>query len=886
MNKFAKRFRYASLSLAVLLGLGTQTAMVHAQESEDDAAIEEVVATGTRLKGTATAVLQERKEQAFVADILGAEQISRTGDGDAASALRRVTGLTLVDGKFIYIRGLGERYSSTLLNGMTVPSPDPTRSVIPLDLFPAAIIESLSVQKAFSPSMPAGFGGGSVDIRLKSIPTDFVMDLSGSIGSNSENFNDSWGYRGGSDDWQGRDDGTRAMPAALRDVFDNRKTIEDLTIAEQQDVAVSLNRDVDPVLESVAPNSSIDFSLGNYFDINEDWTVGFLTTAGYDNSWQVKEEFRGNQFSSDGEGGWSLQSGWPAGESNEHSVKWSGLLNMGVRYTSFHKVDVSMLILNDTRDRIRERYGFNANTATDEGTLIRSYDVLYEERRMRSGQIKGSHTLEFLDYLAFDWKYSESDSFRDAPGNVSTGFNFNDANGNGMFDRGAEDISLIRGRTGQTDYTFQRLDDNVRNWGWNVEYPIALDQWEISLKGGYEQVQKARIGENRTVGFLTNSFDGADLQGFNLNEILTDDLIISFDSPTNQNLMRQSSAAGDNYTSAQIVDAGYGEFDAFFNNKWRFSGGVRWEEFKQAILDSSSRAGTTPVQRNFEDLTFIEDDLYPSLALTYIPSDTMQFRFNFAETVVRPDLREISDALFLDENDNFVRGTPGLRPTQIEHYDFRWEWYRESGDSLSVALFYKDMVDPIEGFQTEQGDSAPRTRLANSETGEVFGVEVDFLQGLTFMTDEPYSFWNDLFLSGNVTLSDSETEFNRQNITEQTGVNPDFTNDSRRLTGHSEYVVNLQLGYDAPNGEHSATLVYNVAGPRIIFAGIAGQDDAFEQPFHSLDFVYTYYPDFNSTVKFKLSNILNQERDIEFEGSPILSETKGVGFSAGFSYDF
>ena len=885
MNKFAKRFRYANLSLAVLLGLGTQTTMVQAQESEEDAAIEEVVATGTRLKGTATAVLQERKEQAFVADILGAEQISRTGDGDAASALRRVTGLTLVDGKFIYIRGLGERYSSTLLNGMTVPSPDPTRSVIPLDLFPASIIESLSVQKSFSPSMPAGFGGGAVDIRLKSIPTDFVMEVSGSIGSNSENMDDSWAYNGGGDDWQGRDDGTRAMPSVLRDVFNSRKTIEDLSIAEQQDVALSLNRDFDPYRESVDPNTSLDFSLGNYIDIDEDWTVGFLATAGYDNSWQVKEEYRGNQFSSDGEGGWSLQSGWPVGESNEHSVKWSGMLNMGLRYTSFHKIDVSMLILNDTRDRMRERYGFNANTATDEGTLIRSYDVLYEERRMRSGQIKGSHTFDFLDYLAFDWKYSESNSFRDAPGNISTGFNFNDANGNGAFDRN-EDISLIRGRTGQTDYTFQRLDDYVENWGWNVEYPVSMESWEISLKAGYEQVQKARVGENRTVGFLTNSFDAEDLVGANLNDILTDDLIINFDSPTNQNLMRQSSAAGDDYTSAQIVDAGYFEFDAFYDNKWRFSGGFRWEEFKQAILDSSSRASSSTDERDFEELTFLEDDIYPALALTYIPDDTMQFRFNFAETVVRPDLREISDALFLDENDNFVRGTPGLRPTQIEHYDFRWEWYRENGDNLSVALFYKDMVDPIEGFQTEQGDSAPRTRLANSETGEVYGVEVEFLQGLTFMSDDPYSLWNSLFLSGNVTLSDSETEFNRENITAQTGVNPDYTNDSRRLTGHSEYVVNLQLGFDAPNGEHSATMVYNVSGPRIIFAGIAGQDDAFEEAFHSLDFVYTYYPDFNSTVKFKLSNILNEERDIQFENVPLLTETKGIGFSLGYSYDF
>ena len=182
--KHSKKFPLAYLSLAIATGLfASQSNVVYAQEAqaEEDTVIEEVVATASRLKGTASAVLQERKQQAFVADIMGAEQISRTGDGDAASALRRVTGLTLVDGKFIYVRGLGERYSSTQVNGMSIPSPDPTRNVIPLDLFPSEIIESLSVQKSFSPSMPANFGGGTVDIRLKSIPNDRVFKMSAGV---------------------------------------------------------------------------------------------------------------------------------------------------------------------------------------------------------------------------------------------------------------------------------------------------------------------------------------------------------------------------------------------------------------------------------------------------------------------------------------------------------------------------------------------------------------------------------------------------------------------------------------------------------------------------------------------------------------------------------
>ncbi len=252
MNTNIKRFGLSSLAVAVLSGLtGVQaTAQEANQSSENDEAIEEVVVKVSRLKGTASAVIEERKNQAFVADILGAEQIARTGDSDAAAALRRVTGLTLVDGKFIYVRGLGERYSSTQLNGAAVPSPDPTRTVIPLDLFPSSIIESLSVQKSYSPSMPAHFGGGNVDIRLKSIPTDFVFNIAGNLGGNTENSDNGITYNGGDNDWYGIDDGTREAPKALQTLWANYDSLNELSQADNRAIAADLYKDYDPKSET------------------------------------------------------------------------------------------------------------------------------------------------------------------------------------------------------------------------------------------------------------------------------------------------------------------------------------------------------------------------------------------------------------------------------------------------------------------------------------------------------------------------------------------------------------------------------------------------------------------------------------------------------------
>ena len=279
MKNNTNKFRLSHLSLALVTALTANVAAAQENDVEADA-IEEVVVKASRLKGTATAVLQERKNQAFVADILGAEQIARTGDSDAASALKRVTGLTLVDGKFIYVRGLGERYSSTLLNGAQVPSPDPTRTVIPLDLFPSSIVESLSVQKSYSASMPAHFGGGNVDIRIKTIPSDFTLQLAGNVGGNFDNFGEGFEYNGGDDDWYGRDDGTRGAPNSLKTVWNNYDRLQDLTQQENRQIAADLNRDYDPTQQDVDPDFGLDFTIGDRFDSdNGDWRYGYLAAG-------------------------------------------------------------------------------------------------------------------------------------------------------------------------------------------------------------------------------------------------------------------------------------------------------------------------------------------------------------------------------------------------------------------------------------------------------------------------------------------------------------------------------------------------------------------------------------------------------------------------------
>jgi outer membrane receptor protein involved in Fe transport len=223
--------------------------------------------------------------------------------------------------------------------------------------------------------------------------------------------------------------------------------------------------------------------------------------------------------------------------------------------------------------------------------------------------------------------------------------------------------------------------------------------------------------------------------------------------------------------------------------------------------------------------------------------------------VARPDLREISNGVFIDPlTEARVQGTPGLQPSDITNYDARAEWFFSNGDNFTVSLFYKLIEDPIETVLSAGTDNNILLTFINADEGELYGVEFEGLKELSFLGDVMGDWASGFFLGGNVTLSDSELTIGEDAL--------DLTNDSRRLTQHSQWVVNTQLGYDSPNAMHSATLVYNVFGPRIFSAGRNGADDAFEQPIHTVDLVYSFYPTDNITFTAKVQNLLSDEREI------------------------
>lgn len=867
----------AAIALAGL-GMGS-SGLSLAQESEGIKAptLEEVVVVG-RLQSVAASLTDERLELGYSADFLGFEAISRAGDSTIGAALRRVTGLTLVDNKFIYVRGLGERYTSVTVNGAAVPSPDLARSVIPLDLFPASIVESLKVQKSWGPDLPANFGGGAIDIRTKSVPSGPVANIT--IGTGINTVSD--------DGLTFPESGSGSLPGQIKSAINRYRgdlstsNIRDTEAKEsgqafsnqqaeqiQRDLILSLNRKVGISEGSLDPDTDVKVDLGNAWDVSRDWVVGASISGAY------SEKFRNKDQIERGVGNPDLNNAKIERTARDERTTLAFLL--GAEYTEDHSVELSSYVITNEYEEARITQAFDNNNPPQERLPNLTYETRLEERELTLNQLTGNHRLgewapiKALEMLDFEWFYSDAEATTDIP-NASSFKGSLDLNTNPA--TATIDSSATAGQ-----FEFLELVDEMDSYGGKFELPVFVGNDEVTLSAGWWGSEKTReyygytanVGTNQTyVGTPQTVFTDANIS----------DLNNDFD------LSMGSGFGNESYVAAQKVNAAYGGLDYRLGVSWRFTLGARWEEYQQAVLPvdlldfTGVSNGQIGDQLNDPDQTFAitEDDTYFSAAATYLGNglfgtEEYQIRFGVSETVVRPDLRELADVAYIDPELNVrVFGNPALETTQVSNFEVRGEFYYDDGDNFTVSLFYKDLDLPIEQVEGAGSDDDTVLTYLNGDSGEVMGVEFEGLVTL------PAGF----FLSGNVTLSDSEISITNNN---------EVTNSDRRLTGHSEYVMNASLGYDSPDEQHSASLLYNVSGERIFFAGTQGNDDAFEQPFHSLDLIYNWYPTQQLSLKVKVSNLLDSQREFEQENAAgrntvILEQEVGTSFGVSLSWKY
>lgn len=859
--------------------------------SIDAPVVDEMLVTG-RQKTAAQAVITERLEDPFAADLMSADQLSRTGDSTVAVALSRVPGVTVLDGKYVYVRSLGERYSSTTLNGAAVPSPELTRNVLPLDLIPSSIVETLKIQKAYSPELPANFGGGSVDIRTKGVPDEFVFSVSMGSGMNFESdeglTHASHGEKhhmpatidNALDTYQGNLSITRigdfykranqSVTNAQRDAFANQTN---------RDFLLSLNRDVEIYKKNLPADFAGSLAIGNNWLLNDDFSLGAVVNFSQDSKWRNKDQERKEIGSPDERNSKT--------ERTSEETRQVMSTNFGLNYQDMHNLQASFYHIENIHDEARIKTGFdNSIYKLSEGSQYIQYDTRMENRELEVGQLTGEHKFDQfnssnLDTLVFDWFYSDSTVKTDIPNHVTV-------SGDNTIDplTGAVISTQLSPRPAMAVFEFLNLEDNVISSGWNAKVPLVFDRLKLTLSGGVNYNEKSREYYGYTINVDASRNQSAILSG-NINDVFNSDRITDL-----SNSFQVSAGGGfgtESYVAGQIIEGAYGMFDANWDDTWRVTGGARKETFKQGLLPINLLDYTgNDLAAIIKDITenpdqrygFMQEDWYPSLAVTYMNegfmnTEAFQVRLSASETVVRPDLREMSDVVYIDtELGMRVKGNSRLEFSELTHYDLRAEWFFESGNNLTATLFYKDITNPIESTRQPGSDDDVILTFENSLSGEIYGLELETL----------YSLGGGFFTSSNLTLSESEI------------ISPDgigYTNTVRPMTGQSEYVLNTQLGFDSEDGKHSASLVYNLFGERLFFAArnIGAHQDAYEKPFNSLDLTYSWYATDNFTTKVKLGNILNEERVFEQENDrgnnvEIIRQQVGTSFSLDVKYTY
>ncbi|MEJ6684162.1 MAG: TonB-dependent receptor [SAR86 cluster bacterium] len=885
-----------------------QSMQVSSQEPEQSVAaltefrqqMEEVVVLG-RLRTAAAKLVDERMSEDVVADFMGAEMIQRIGDSTVAAALRRVSGLSLVGNKFVYVRGLGERYSSTTLNGAVIPSPDLSRNVIPLDIFPTSVVQTLAVQKSYSPDKSAAFGGGSIDIRTRGIPDDFTYSVTIGSGFNTASRGEMLTYQGGDDDSLGEDDGTRALApslsqavqrfsgnlnaqailSGLRREGDPAAVLADAEVINRQ-LALGLNRDISIYKQDSTPDVDLKGSIGNNYILTDDWEVGFLASAGYKSGWRQTQTIAR-----------SLALPTEEYESEQESTKSTDLsatINLGAHYTDDHELKMTSLYLRNTDDEVARNDFFNENAQLSSGLGFRRETLKFEERHLTVNQISGEHFLgaetrsllhglvpEWVpDGFKVDWMYSDARARTSIPNEVSVSSSTVNDPLTGAVERASVNLS-----SSAADFRFTQLDDDVTSYRWQAVLPIETAKSIIELSAGAEHGQKSRTYRQAQFGLGPLQVDVPSVLTGPLGTVFSD---ANVTNPANGFVFDLIGTNNQSYLAATMTDAVFGNLDWTLDDRWRASVGARWEDYKQVALDwnifgngiDNPQISNDPVI--LARGTYRNDKVYPSVSLTYMSdwwAEIFQLRFGWSETVVRPDLRELTDASYIDARTGYLTdGNPDVRPADFVNIDIRAEWFFANDDTFSITLYRKDITNPIEFYESAASDTNRAREIINAESGQITGLELDGLKSLGFLGEsfEPF------FVQGNLTIQNTEIK---------AGAQADApTNNVRQLSGASNYVANLMVGFDSMNGQHSATLVYNVFGERLYLAGRNGAPDGFELPFHSLDFTYSWYPTELITINGKLQNLLNESVIIERDGVNTFEEKPGMTAALSFNLTF
>lgn len=835
-------------------------------------------------------LLIQRAKAAASTEAFGSEQISKSGVSDAGAILRQISGATVSEGKFAVVRGLSDRYVSTTLNGANLPSADPYRQSVPLDLFPAQVIDRVVVTKTFTPDQPGSSTGGGIDVVTKSFPEKSfaTFSLGGEYNTQSTLNRRFLTYDGGGHDWAAMDDGTRALPSTVNRIAPQGKQLptprvgnlllnagnfstvlhEQLTL--DQVTSALQTTDFAPRREAPPFNHNFSTAFGGVTHLLGA-PLGYFGGASYKHDYSFYE----NGVSSRYQTGTSLKSKFRDARSLS-TVNWSGMVNLAYLPIENHELGFTFFYNQNAVDDVRiQDQGYDANNST--GGTFRKENLYWTERNLNTYQMKGEHHVPDFADLQFNWLIALTETTQDEP---DARF-FNDNNSGSGYQTGG-----VNSNPKDPTRYFRELSENNRN--------IKLD-WTLPFRNWEADEGQFKFGlfdsfSKRT--FTERQFYYPGRGGYNddPNRFLTDSQL-GLTSITTNYLGGQPRSLRFNwgdyvqvfdsqYSGERSIQAGYLMLDIPVVDKLRLVGGARYETTDLAVHSESYLPNSnTGLKTNDTDL--VRQDLLPSVGMIYAVNSNMNVRVSYSHTVARPSFRELAAYYSYDPViSDFVEGNPLLRMTSIKNYDFRWEWFPRPGELFSVSAFYKQLTDVIErGNKKIEGDVI--TFFNNDAT--LYGIEFEARKNLDFIS----TYFDRLSLGGNFSLIESEVKLRKEDLAAKRAFFPNIK-DTRSLYDQSPYIVNLDLNYNNTSSGTSASVIYNVAGPRIAIAKL-NTEDVYEQPAPTLDFVLSQRIGRNLTVKFGAKNLLDPKIERTYGKSSNLlysSYRKGRGFGLSMNYEF
>ena len=757
--------------------------------------------------------------------ILSSADIARTGEGDIAGALARVTGLSVVGNGFVYVRGLGDRYSLALLNGSPLPSPEPLRRVVPLDIFPTSIIGSTLVQKSYSVNFPGEYGGGVINLTTKTAPKQAFVTISSSIGADSVTTGQlGYTYFGSSSDWTGFDNGARDIPPALANFLNSGQRISQGNVNTQA-IASQLVTGSNAIVQrnrALPPNWSLSLEAGKSWDIGDD-TLGIIATFGYSNKWRTRSTTQQTAASLD----LSLRELDFQRVITDNRLVVDGLIGATYDFGP-NKIRWTTLYIRDTIKQAR--LGVGTRTTTSQSATLQQQDTAWYERQLIDTQLVGEFRL--TDQLRLDVRAAYANSRREAPNELS----FEYFRSNSAADPfGAYFVNqLNNGTRGTASTSFSNLRETLYSGGFDLSYKFTP---EITATLGYAYQDTFRRTERREFLFTAGGNFPTGVGLFRPGLLLQPAIIRAFGIS-----LVDTNEGNPVFGASLSVHAGYARLQWDINDRLSLDTGVRFESASQRV--NAIQVFTTP-SVSLARTGLNRDYFLPAVTLTFKLTPEMQFRISGAKTIARPQFRELIFQNYFDPDDNRqYRGNPFLVDTQLYNAEARWEWYFARDQRLTVAGFYKRIDNPIETFASFS-DNTVTTSFANAPTATLYGAEIEAQK--YFKLDRIFGdgkFWasrravviaNYTFSQSSISVgpNDPASVFGLSGITR---ANQLFRN-GVPLTGQSDHLANLEIGFEDQDRLSQQTFLLNYASRRATIRGGSGQPDIYEYPGFRLDFV-------------------------------------------------